>query len=216
MHQPLGSTPAHEIAGLDVLPTGHPSLDGALGVGGLARGRFVELQSSSSLALSALTLRAAAETQARGGVVAIIDAHHALDLQFAKALGVNVAELLVSQPDDPLMALEVAQHLSRSCVVDLVVVDGLGSLVEGVPQDRPAAVSDGLRTLWNTVSRSRTCVLFTTQPRACLGLRMSSSLRYLSSVRCLVSRVGRHALITVGKNKLAPAFTEATVDLQVP
>ena len=217
MHQ-LDTTSAHAVAGLDVLPTGHPSFDVALGVGGLARGRFVELQSSSALALSALTLRAAAETQARGGVVAVIDGQHSLDLQLAKALGVNVAELLVSQPDDPLMALEVARHLCRSCVVDLVIVEGLGSLVEGVPQERPAAVSEALRSLWNSVSRSRACLLFTTQPRSCmgLGLGVSSSLRHLSSVRCLVTRIGRHALIAVGKNKLAPSFTEATVDLQLP
>lgn len=199
-----------------VLPTGDAAFDEALGVGGLARGCFVEFQGSSTLATTVLALRAAAETQSRGGVVAFIDAQHALDLHMAAGLGVNVAELLVSQPDEPLMALEVARHLARSGAVDLVIVEGLGTLVEAMPPERPAAVSDELRSLWNSVSRSSACVLFTTQPRAQLGLRMCSTVRYLSSVRCIVTRIGQYARILVGKNKLGPSFTEATVDLQLP
>lgn len=198
----------------DVLPTGHPQLDTALGIGGLARGRFVEFQSGSPLANMSLALSAAAETQARGGVVALIDAQHTLDLALAKSLGVRINELLISQPDDPLMALEIARHISRSGAVDLIIMESLGAMVAAAPPERPTAVSESLRGLWSSASRSRTCILFTTTPSAGIGDGMSTSLRYLSSVRCLVTRVGSHALIKVGKNQFAPPFTEAAIELQ--
>lgn len=199
-----------------VLPTGHPEFDQALGVGGLARGRLVELQSTSPLATTALALRAAAETQARGGVVAYIDGAQGFDAQLMTSMGVRVNELLVSQPDDALQALEISRHLGRSGAVDLVIIESLAALVEAGEPTPPLAISEALRGLCFSASRSRTCFLFTTQPRSGLGDGISNSLRYLSSVRCLVTRVGRHAVIRVVKNKLAPTFTEATVDLQLP
>lgn len=201
----------------NVLSTGHAALDAALGVGGLTRGRFTEFQSQSALATMALALRATAETQARGGIVAFVDGTHALDLELARTLGVNVSELLVSQPDDALMALEIVTHLSRSGAVDLIVVDGLAYLAEEVPPEQArTAISHSLRSLWSSVARTRTCVLFATEPRLGAAQGVATTIRYLSSVRCLVTRIGKHALITVGKNKLAPAFTEASVDLQLP
>ena len=213
MHHPQTSAPPYKST-LDVLPTGHPQLDMALGVGGLARGRFVEFQSSSPLANMSLALRAAAETQARGGVVALIDAQHTLDVALARSLGVRIEELLISQPDEPLMALEIARHVCRSGAVDLVIMESLGAMVSSAPPELPRPVPEALRGLWNSASRSRTCILFTTTPHAGIGDGMSTSLRYLSSVRCLVTRVGSHALVKVGKNQLAPAFTEADIELQ--
>lgn len=213
MHHPQTSAPPYKST-LDVLPTGHPQLDVALGVGGLARGRFVEFQSGSPLANMSLALRAAAETQARGGVVALIDAQHTLDVALARSLGVRIEELLISQPDEPLMALEIARHISRSGAVDLVIMESLGAMVSAAPPERPRAVPEALRGLWNSASRSRTCILFTTTPHAGIGDGMSTSLRYLSSVRCLVTRVGSRALVKVGKNQLAPAFTEVAIELQ--
>lgn len=198
-----------------VLPTGHPEFDQALGVGGLSRGRLVELQSSSPLATTALALRAAAETQARGGVVAYIDGAQSFDLQLMNAMGVDPSHLLVSQPDHALMALEISLHLSRSGAVDLVIVDSLGALMDAGSSTPPLAISEALRRLCGSAEQSRTCFLFTTQPRSGLSAGISNSLRYLSSVRCQVARVGRHGLIRVVKNKLAPTFTEATVDLQL-
>lgn len=198
------------------LPTGHAAFDEALGVGGLAHGRLVELQSASPLATTALALRAAAETQARGGVVAYIDGGQSFDAQLMKSMGVRVNELLVSQPDDALMALEISRHLARSGAVDLVIIESLAALVEAGAPMPPLAISEALRNLCGSASQSRTCFLFTTQPYSGLGNGISNSLRYLSSIRCLVTRVGPHALIRVVKNKLAPTFTEATVDLQLP
>ena len=199
-----------------VLPTGHPEFDEALGVGGLPRGRLVELQSTSPLATTALALRAAAETQARGGVVAYLDGGQSFDAQLTKAMGVRVSELLISQPDDALMALEISRHLGRSGAVDLVIIESLAALVEAGAPTPPLAISEALRSLCGSASQSRTCFLFTTQPHSGLGDGISNSLRYLSSIRCLVTRVGRNALIRVVKNKLAPPFSEATVDLQLP
>lgn len=199
-----------------VLPTGHPEFDEALGVGGLPRGRLVELQSTSPLATTALALQAAAETQARGGVVAYLDGGQSFDAQLMKSMGVRVKELLVSQPDDALMALEIARHLSRSGAVDLVIIESLAELVVASESTPPLAISEALRSLCGSAERSRTSILFTTQPRSSLGDGISNSLRYLSSIRCLVTRVGRHALVRVVKNKLAPPFTEATVELRLP
>ena len=213
MHHQLNTASPYKPTS-DVLPTGHPQLDVALGVGGLARGRFVEFQSSSPHANISLALRAAAETQARGGVVAFIDAQHTLDVAHARSLGVRIEELLISQPDDPLMALEIARHISRSGAVDLIIMESLGAMVAAAPPERPRAVSEALRGLWYSASRSRTCILFTTTPHAGIGDGMSTTLRYLSSVRCLVTRVGSHALIKVGKNQFAPAFAEAAIELQ--
>lgn len=199
-----------------VLPSGHPEFDEALGVGGLPRGRLVELQCASQLAATALALKAAAETQARGGVVAYLDGGQSFDAQLMKSMGVRVNELLVSQPDDAPMALEIARHLCRSGAVDLVIIESLAELVEANASTPPLAVSEALRSLCASAERSRTCILFTTLPRSLLGDGISNSLRYLSSVRCLVTRVGRHALLRVVKNKLAPPFTEATVELHLP
>lgn len=214
MEQPLETSKTRVNGGRGALPTGHPALDEALGIGGLPKGRFLEIQSDDGAASSRVLLRAAAETQASGGIVAIIDARHDVDLALAEELGINVGELLVSQPDTPLTALEITTHLVRCGAVDLVIVDDVGALVERVPPERPAELSDALRTLWNDVSRSSCSVVFTTRPRSCIGLRYATSLRYLSSIRCLLFREGDSARVLVGKNQLASPFTSAVIPLK--
>ncbi|MFO0727380.1 MAG: recombinase RecA [Myxococcota bacterium] len=226
---------------VETIPTGSITLDVALGTGGLPRGRVVEIFGPESSGKTTLTLHAVAEAQRRGGVCAFIDAEHALDVNYAKRLGCKTSDLLISQPDTGEQALEIADMLVRSNAIDLVVVDSVAALVpkaeiEGEMGDQHVGLharlmSQALRKLTGSISRSKTCVIFINQIRMKIGVMFGSpetttggnALKFYASVRLDIRRIGsikkaedsigNRTRVKVVKNKLSAPFKEAEFDI---
>lgn len=229
------------IKDIEVISTGALSLDIALGIGGLPKGRIIEIFGPESSGKTTLALSVIAQAQKKGGVVAFVDAEHALDINYAKKLGVNIGDLMISQPDNGEQALEITETLVRSGAIDVLVIDSVAALtpraeIEGDMGDshmglQARLMSQALRKLTGAISRSNTLVIFINQIRMKIGVMFGNpetttggnALKFYASVRLDVRRVGalkngeevvgNRTAVKVVKNKMAPPFTKVEFDL---